>query len=242
MPKINLSVIVPAFNEEKRLPKTLEEIEEYLKEQDYDYEIIVVSDGSTDRTDEVVRGLIPKIKGLRLLAYKKNQGKGFSVKEGMLKAKGKYRIFTDADNSTSIEQIEKMWPYFQEDFDIVIGSRDVKGAVLDPPQSSMRRFVGETFKYLRKIIVGLWDIEDSQCGFKCFTQRAAEDVFPKCEINRFAFDAEMLVIARKLGYKTKEVPVYWKNDPNSKVKFKSMTKMGLDLLKIRKNLIVKKYD
>ena len=102
--------------------------------------------------------------------------------------------------------------------------------------------MGESFKYLRKIIVGLWEIEDSQCGFKCFTKKAAEDVFPRCKINRFAFDPEMLVIAKKLGYKIKEIPIYWKNDLASKVKLKSMVKMGIDLLRIRWNLITKKYD
>jgi len=240
--KIYLSVIIPAYNEEKRLPQTLAEINNYLQKQNFNYEIVVVSDGSTDKTVEIVQKLIPKIKNLKVLDYKKNQGKGFGVREGMLKAQGQYRIFTDADNSTPIGQIEKIWLHLKEGFEIVIGSRDIKGAVLDPPQSSLRRLVGESFKYLRKIIVGLWEIEDSQCGFKCFTKKAAEDVFPRCKINRFAFDPEMLVIAKKLGYKIKEIPIYWKNDPASKVKFKSMFKMGLDLLRIRQNLITKKYD
>jgi len=238
MPNVYLSVIVPAYNEERRLPKTLEEIDKYLRKQNYDYEILVVNDGSKDKTVEVAESLIPKIKNLIVTGYEKNQGKGYAVRFGMLEAKGEYRIFTDADNSTSIDQIEKMWPWFEKNFDIVIGSRDIKGAILDPPQPWLRKIIlGEGFKYVRKIILDLWELEDTQCGFKCFRKKVVEDVFPKCKVNRFAFDPEILIIAKKLGYKIKEIPVYWRNDPESKVKFKSMVKMGLDLLKIRWNLI-----
>ena len=186
--------------------------------------------------------MTPIIKNLRLIDNKTNQGKGAVVRQGMLEAKGDFRLFTDADNSTSIDQVEKMWPYFKEGYDIVIGSRDVKGAVLDPPQPWIRNVIlGEGFKLLRKIVAGLWGIQDTQCGFKCFKKEAAEDAFPKCRINRFAFDPEILIIARKMGYKIKEVPVYWKNDPDSKVKPKWIINMAVDLLKIRWNLIKGAY-
>jgi len=234
---MHLSVIVPAYNEEKRLPKTLREINDYLKKQNYESEIIIVSDGSKDRTVEVAKNLMSEIKNLRVIEFKENRGKGFGVKEGMLGALGDFRLFTDADNSTPINQIEKIWPEFEKGFDIVIGSRDLKGAILDPPQPLFRRFTGEIFKYLRKIIVDFWEIEDSQCGFKCFTKRAAEDIFPRCKISRFAFDPEILLIGKKLGYKIKEIPIYWKNDLQSKVKLKSMIKMLIDLFKIRFNEI-----
>lgn len=237
-----LSVIIPAYNEEKRLPQTLKEIDDYLKKQNYESEIVVVSDGSTDRTVEITKSLMPEMKKLRLLEFPKKRGKGFGVRQGMLEARGDYRIFTDADNSTSIDQVEKMWPYFKESFDIVIGSRDIKGAILDPSQPWQRRFTGEVFKLVRKIIVGLWEIQDSQCGFKCFTKKATENIFPKCIIDRFSFDAEVLIIAKKLKYKIKEIPIFWKNDINSKVKFKSMVKMALDLVKIRWNFIIGKYN
>lgn len=239
---MHLSVIIPAYNEEKRLPKTLREIDKYLRQQSYESEIVVVSDGSTDRTVEVTKGLIPEIRNLKILDFKNNQGKGFGVFQGMLAALGKYRLFTDADNSTSIDQVEKIWPEFEAGFDIVIGSRDIKGAILDPPQPFQRRLTGETFKLFRKIVIGLWEVEDTQCGFKAFTKEVAGNIFPKCKINRFAFDPEMLIIAKKLEYKIKEIPVYWRNDLQSKVKFKSMIKMGIDLLKIRWNLITGKYD
>jgi dolichyl-phosphate beta-glucosyltransferase len=242
MPEIYLSVIIPAYNEEKRLPRTLREINDYLSRQNFDYEIIVVSDGSTDRTCEVAEFSKSEIQNLKIICEKINRGKGYGVKIGMLNAKGEFRLFTDADNSTPISEIEKFWPEFEKGADVVIASRDIKGAILDPPQTLFRRFVGEVFKYLRKIIIGLWEIQDTQCGFKCFKGEAAEKIFPKCKIERFAFDPEILLIAKKMGFKIKEVPVYWKNDLETKVKFvRSATRMLIDLFKIRLNLLRGKY-
>ncbi|MFH1462218.1 MAG: dolichyl-phosphate beta-glucosyltransferase [bacterium] len=243
MLKIHLSVIIPAYNEEKRLPKTLKAIGSYLTKQNYDYEILVVNDGSKDRTAEIVKELSSEIKNLRLIDNKENRGKGYVVKQGMLEALGEYRLFADADNSTSIDQMEKVWPELKKGFDIVIGSRDVKGAVLDPPQPFLRKIIlGEGFKLYRKIIVGLWKIEDTQCGFKCFTKKATDGIFPKVVISRFAFDPEILVVGKLLGCKIKEIPVVWKNDLESKVKLKSVIKMAIDLIKIRLNLIAGKYE
>lgn len=233
---IHLSVVIPAYNEEHRIPGTLKAINNYLSQQDYNYEIVVVNDGSADNTGPVVKEMTSEIKNLRLIDNEKNHGKGFVVRQGLLEAEGSYRLFTDADNSTSIDQVEKMWPFLKKGYDIVIGSRDVKGAVLDPPQPWLRRFMGGGFKMIRKVILNLWRIEDTQCGFKIFTKQAAEHILPKCKINRFAFDPEILAIAKKLGFTIKEIPVYWKNDPESKVKFKSIIKMALDLLKIRSKL------
>ena len=241
MSKIYLSVIIPAYNEEKRLPKTIEDIGNYLKNQNFESEIIIVSDGSTDKTVEVAKSFSNKFKNLKIIDYKENKGKGFGVREGMLKAKGDFRIFTDADNSTPISEIEKFWKEFETGADIVVGSREIKGAILDPPQPLFRRFVGECFKLLRKIIVGLWEIQDTQCGFKCFKKETVERIFLKCKIDRFAFDPEILILAKKAGYKIKEVPIYWRNDLMSKVKIKSIFKMAADLIKIRLNLILGKY-
>ena len=242
MSEIHLSVVIPAYNEEKRIGKTLQAINRYLREQKYLSEIIVVSDGSKDKTAQVVEELKSKILNLRLIDNKENHGKGYVVRQGLMEAQGEYRLFTDADNSTSIDQVEKMWPQFKKDFDIVIGSRDIKGAVLDPHQPWIRSIVlGEGFKLFRKIVIGLWEIEDTQCGFKGFKGEIIDNIFSKCKIDLFAFDPEILVIAKKLGYKIKEVPVTWKNDPDSKVKLKSMIKMAQDLIKIRINSLKKLY-
>jgi dolichyl-phosphate beta-glucosyltransferase len=238
-----LSIIIPAFNEEKRLPKTLAEIDKYLSKQNYQSEILVVDNGSTDKTPEIVRNLEIKIKGLKLIKGKPGTGKGYAVKTGMLTAGGEYRVFTDADNSTSIDQVEKMWPEFEKGYDVVIGSRDIKGAVLDPPQPWLRKaLLGGGFKLFRKIVIGLWEIADTQCGFKGFTAKATKDIFPQARINHFAFDPEILVIAKLMGYQIKEIPVTWVNDPESKVKFKSIIKMAVDLIKIKFNLTKGKYE
>jgi dolichyl-phosphate beta-glucosyltransferase len=240
---MRLSVIIPAYNEEKRIPKTLAEISGYLSKQNYDYEIVVVSDGSKDKTAEVVIGLKPQIANLKLIDNKENHGKGFVVRQGLMEAKGDFRLFTDADNSTSIDQIEKMWPEFEKGYDLVIGSRDIRGAVLNPPQPWIRQILlGEGFKLFRKLVIGLWAVQDTQCGFKCFTGKVCEDILSKCKIDRFAFDPEILILAKKSGYKIKEVPVYWKNDLDSKVKANSVIKMATDLFKIKGNLITGKYD
>lgn len=239
--KIYISIIIPAYNEERRLSKTLEKVDEYLKKQSFSYEIIVVSDGSKDKTSQVVKDLIPRIQNLRLIDNKENHGKGYVVRQGMLDAKGEYRLFTDADNSTSIDQIEKMLPEFEKGFKVVIGSRDIKGAVIATPQSWIRRRLGDIFNLIVQVISGLWGIWDTQCGFKGFTSRAVEDIFPKCKIDRWAFDVEILVISKKLGYKIKEIPVTWVNDPESKVKLKGMIKMLFEVFQIRWNVITKRY-
>ena len=229
---IRLSIIIPAHNEEVRLPATLRKINAYLQNQDYLYEILVIDDGSTDKTGKIVKGLIGEVKNLKLIGYQKNKGKGYAVRIGMLRAEGNYRLFVDADNSTSIEQIEKFWPELEGEADIVIASRDIKGAILNPSQNWWRKFVlGGVYKKARKIMLNLQDIEDTQCGFK---KEAAEKIFPCCQINGFAFDVEVLVLARKMGFSIKEVPVYWRNSSLSKVTIKSMIKIALDLVKIKK--------
>jgi dolichyl-phosphate beta-glucosyltransferase len=242
MSQIHLSVIIPAYNEEKRLPKTLDDIYAYLKRQSYDSEIVVVDGGSTDKTPDIVKEKMLAMKNLYLLQVKNSGGKGGAVKEGILKAKGNFRIFTDADNSTSINQVEKMWPEFEKGYDVVIGSRDVKGAVLDPPQPWLRNVIlGEGFKLFRKLVIGLWGLEDTQCGFKGFSAIAAEKVFPLTKIRAFAFDPEVLLLAKKFGFKIKEIPIYWKNDPDSKVNIKGMLKMAVDMLKIKGYMIKNSY-
>ncbi len=237
-----MSVIIPAYNEEKRLPKTLAAVDAYLRRQPYEYEIIVVDDGSHDATALLVENAKAEINNSRLMANQENHGKGYVVRQGILAAKGQIRLFMDADNSTSIDQFDAMRAWFDQGYDIVIGSRDIKGAILDPPQPWLRQVVlGDGFKLVRKIIVGLWGIQDTQCGFKAMTKAAAENVLPRCKIDRWAFDPEILAIAAKCGYKIKEIPIRWKNDLKSKVKLSGMIKMLFELIEIRKNMAANVY-
>ena len=248
---MKLSIIISCYKESKKLPNTLPKIDEYLKKQNYDYEILLVNDGSPDNTFEVAKSFEPKIKNLKVIGHKanpeydKNMGKGFGVRFGMLKAQGEYRIFMDADFSTPIKEVEKMWPEFEKGFDIIIGSRDAKGAILDPPQPWHRVILGNIFNIIVQVILGLWGVWDTQCGFKGFTKKAAQGIFPKCKINRWAFDPEALIIGKKMGYKIKEIPVYWKNDTRRAVKLfspNSRVTMLKELLQIKWNLINKKYS
>ena len=231
---MKLSVIIPAYNEENRIAKTLKAVDGYLKKQPYDYEILVVSDGSKDNTVQVARET--GVMGLRVIDNKENRGKGYAVRKGMMEAKGDFRLFMDADNATSVDHVEKMWSEVERGFDVVMCSRDIAGSVLAVPQSWFRRRLGDIFNLIVQIFSGLWGMWDTQCGFKGFTKKATEDIFPKATIDRWAFDVELLVLAKKRGYKIKEIPVTWVNDPESKVKLSGMIKMLFEVLQIRLNM------
>jgi dolichyl-phosphate beta-glucosyltransferase len=237
-----LSIIIPAYKESKRIPETLKKVSGYLKQQSYNYEIVVVNDGSPDNTAKVVKGLTQEIENLRLIDNKENHGKGYVVRQGLLESRGQYRVFMDADNSTSVDHVEKMFPQFEKGFDVVIGSRDIEGAKLPVPQGKFRIFVGDVFNLLVQFLTGLWGIKDTQCGFKGFTKECVEKVVPQCKIDRFAFDPEILIIAKRMGYKIKEIPVTWYNDPNSTVGFSNMINMAKDLFRIRLNIIKGVYE
>lgn len=231
-----LSVVVPAYNEQDRIGQTLLAVSEYLRKQSYNYEILVVSDGSRDNTADVVQKLESQITNLRLLDNKLNHGKGWVTKQGMLAATGDVRLFMDADNSTTIDEIEPMLPYLAQGYDVVIGSIETKGAVIHEHAQWYRRFAGHMVKYLIRGVLGLWDILDTQRGFKLFTAKAAQDVFSRSTIARFGFDFEVLAIAKKHGYKIKEVPVIWNNPGGSTVSLKSYITTFVDLVKVRLNL------
>ena len=218
------------------MPGTLKAIDKYLRGQDYNYEIIVVNDGSRDKTKEILFSLKPKISNLKIIDNKANKGKGAVVRQGMLAAGGKYKLFTDADNSTPISETGKILFWLEKGYDVVIGSRDIEGAVLDPPQPWPRRLSGRLFKLFRKIVLDLWEIRDTQCGFKGFSKRAANDIFSKLKTKGFLFDTEALLLAKKMGYRIKEVGIYWKNDLESRVTVRSAVKMGLGLFKIKREM------
>jgi len=244
MKKIYLSVIIPAYNEENRISNTLLSIDKYLSKQNYSYEIIVVSDGSKDKTAAIVNKFSELIKNLKLIDNKDNHGKGWVVKQGMLESEGEIRLFMDADNATTIDHFEKMIPLFEQGYEIVIGSRDKKdaqGAKQAVAQSFLKRQLGNFGNILIQLLAvsGIWD---TQCGFKAFTDKAAEDIFKRCLIDRWGFDIESLAIARKFDYKIGIIPVNWVNDPNSKVSLGGYFNTFRELIKIKWNLIIHKYD
>ena len=235
-----LSVIVPAYNEEKRLSKTLFNIDAYLKQQNYEYEIIAVDDGSTDTTVSLVKDLQPHMRNLQVIENKINHGKGYVTRQGLLAATGEYRLFTDADSSTSIEQIEKFLPELKN-YDIVIASRRLPGAVLDPPQTFLRTLDSKIFKLMLNTTVFLPGIRDTQCGFKLLSAKATQDILSQCHINGWVFDVEILKLSRKMGYKIKELPVVWKNDVVSHVRYSQFFHILFDLVRIRWNLWMNVY-
>lgn len=236
-----LSVVIPAYNEAKRLPLTLIDVDRHLRKADYSYEIIVVNDGSKDSTAEIVSRFSNLMKGLKLIDNKENHGKGFVVRQGMLEAKGTLRLFMDADNSTSVDQFDKMLPYFKEGYDVVIGSRDIKGAELVPPQPFYKRMLGNIGNLIIQALLlpGIWD---TQCGFKCFSEEAAVKIFSIAKISRWGFDVEALALAKRMNYRIKEIPVRWVNDPYSHVKFYSYLSALWDVLKVRWLLSTGRYQ
>lgn len=231
---IYLSIVIPAYNEEHRITKTLSDILQFLAGKSYQYEIIVVNDGSDDETARVVSDLNNAFSVIRIIDSRENMGKGWAVRTGMLNAKGSIRLFMDADNSTTVEQFENMEPYFKQGYGVVIGSRVIPGAVITEHQSRFRECLGRFFNFIARQLSGI-DMKDTQAGFKAFTSDAAGDIFHKQTVDRWAFDVELLVIAKELGFRVKEVPVTWVNDARSHVKLHHAFMTGWELLKIRFN-------
>jgi len=236
-----ISVIIPAYNESKRITPTLKDVGRYLSKQDYDYEIIVVSDGSKDDTADVVNSLIPEIRNLKIIDNKKNHGKGWVVRQGMMAARGNIRVFMDADNSTSIDHLEKMIPIFKDNYDVVIGSRRIKGAKIDVHQPWYKEILGRMGNlWIRVFAVS--GISDTQAGFKGFTAKATEEIFPRMTLEKWGFDFEVLAIARKLKFKIKEMPIEWINDAMSHVKMSAYVKTLVEALEVRLNLFSGRYN
>lgn len=237
-----LSVIIPAYNEEKRIGETLNSIDEYLRRQNYEYEILVVNDGSKDGTAQLVRDLESKIKGLKLIDNQENHGKGYVVKQGMLESSGDLRLFTDADNATSIDHLDKFLPHINEGYGVIIGSIAVKGHKVASGSEPLWRRVAGKIGNLFIQVMAVPGVHDTQRGFKLFTAKAVQDIFPKLTINRWGFDVEVLALARKFSHKIKELPVDWKNDPNSHVGLKAYFQVLLETTNIRWNLLTGEYN
>lgn len=232
-----LSVVIPAYNEGQRLSEALRKIDRYFASRAIHCEILVVDDGSTDNTAQVVReAMRAKSAGycrLSLIQNERNRGKGFSVRRGMLRVRGRWALLTDADLSTPIEEYEKLERAVVDGpFDAAIGSRDVEGSQVEVHQSRLRESSGKFYNLLVRTLLGL-PFRDTQCGFKLFDLQRCIKIFSQQQIDRFGFDVELLVLARRMGLSVKETPVVWRHNEGSKVHFvKDGAGMMFDLAKI----------
>jgi dolichyl-phosphate beta-glucosyltransferase len=228
-----LSVVIPAYNEEKRLPQSLKTVLDFLKKQSYRSEIIVSDDGSQDRTVALAKDLLKDFPH-QVLVTPQNRGKGHAVRQGVLAATGDYVLFTDADLSTPIEEVVKFLARLEKDQDVVIGSRALPGSQVEIHQNFLRETMGKVFN----LIAQLWTfkgVHDSQCGFKCFRREAAQKLFKLQKLDGFSFDVEIVYLAQKLGLRLLELPVIWRNSAQSRVQvLRDPLMMFWDVLRIRR--------
>jgi dolichyl-phosphate beta-glucosyltransferase len=232
--KLNsISIIIPAYNEEKRLASSLDSILAYVRARELRCEILVVDDGSDDGTAKCIREYEIKHPAVRLLQNPGNRGKGYAVRHGMLEAANEWALFTDADLSAPIEELDRLWTMaISEKAAVAIGSRALDRSLIGIHQSAAREHAGVIFNRVMRIITGL-PFEDTQCGFKLYRRDAAREIFSRQQLNGFGFDVEDLFIAGILGYRTIEVPVRWNNVEGTKVSLLRGLDSFLDPLRIR---------
>ena len=244
--EFTLSLVVPAYNEESRLPPSLDRIVSYLRESGpRPVEILVVDDGSSDGTREVVRAAAARLADsdieIKLLENPGNRGKGYSVRHGMLKSKADWALFTDADLSAPIEELDKLLAVaWDGGFDGAIGSRALDRDLVGVHQSRMREYSGRLFNMAVRLGVGLPYL-DTQCGFKLFSREAAQQIFRRQRLDRFGFDVEILYLAKKLGFRIIEIPVRWNDVEGTKVSLLSGADAFLDIARVRCNDILGRY-
>ena len=228
-----IHVIIPAYNEEERIGRTLARMYEYFEQVDYSYEVTVVSDGSTDSTVKLVNEFGKTHPHFHLLESQPNKGKGFVVRKGMLECQGDWLLLSDADLATPIEEVEKLWKYAEQDIPIIIGSRPLKESNLEIRQPKWREMLGRAFNKAVQIMA-IRGIQDTQCGFKLFKNDTAKLIFEKCTLPGFGYDFECLMIGRDLGIKIAEVPIRWSHQEGSKVRvLRDGTRMLRDLVILR---------
>jgi glycosyltransferase involved in cell wall biosynthesis len=236
----DLSIVIPAYNEERRLPLALEKIRKYIAEKGIDAEVLVVDDGSSDSTAAIVKHWQLEWPALRLISNGTNRGKGFSVRHGMLQARGRIALFTDADLSAPIEESPKLLNALKST-DVAIGSRAVDRSLIAVHQSALREWAGIIFNAFVRFITGV-PFRDTQCGFKAFVVAPSRIIFEQQRIQRFGFDPEILFLAKRHGLRAVEVPVRWANDPATKVHvYRDSIAMFFDLLIIRWNALIGRY-
>ncbi len=230
-PEVFLSIIIPAYNEEQHIQSTLESVLSYLGKQSYAWEVIVVSDGSFDKTVEIVNRFQQQYGNVIVIDNKDNKGKGYATREGMLKAQGTLCLLFDADNATSIEELEKLVPYIDR-YGIVIGSVGIKGSVIKRRQPLPRVLIGKLGNLFIQALV-LPGIQDSHRGFKLFTQEVVQNIFPKVTLQGWAFDVEVLALAKQAGVGIKEVPICWSHVSKSNIRPQAYLQVLIDVLRIR---------
>ena len=244
MKNTKISVVTPCFNESKNIQKNIKRIDDYLKQRFDCYEIIAVNDGSRDNTaDELLT--LQKELGIKVIDNKENQGKGGAVRDGMLATSKESDIamFLDSDLGIPIEELEKFVSEIQSGHDIVIASRFVPGLKIIQSVQLHRKLMEKAFRLIRMVITNNWNVKDTQCGFKVFRRQAAMKIFPKLTVKRFAFDAEVIFVANKCGYKIKELPIHLQNPPSRSLRiFRDPMNMIWDLLRIRRNDWKRKYE
>lgn len=232
--KYHLSIVIPAYNEESNIASTLEDIANYLKNKPYEYEIVIVNDGSNDKTVDAAKSQSHRFKHFTLLDDGINRGKGYAVQKGILSASGEYILFMDADNSTRIDQLDKLLTPVKEGFDVAIASRRIPGAQVTGSQPVIRIVLGNIYILLSKLILGT-KTKDYNCGFKLYSNKAAQLLFPLLKCFDWSFDSELIYLIGKEELTLKEVPVVWQDKKEtSKVKpFRDGIKSFLSLIKIR---------
>ena len=231
---MEISVIIPAFNEEAVIGNTVKEIKDFLSANFYSFEIIIVDDASSDRTLEIVN----QLKNIRVLRNLTNHGKGYTVAKGVQVARGEMILFMDADNSTPIKELKAMLPYI-EDYHLVIGSRALSDSVILKRQSFIKVWLGRSGNFLIQLFI-LPGIKDTQCGFKLF-RKEIKSLFDKLTIDDWGFDFELLFLARRHNFQIKEVPITWTNNEQSKVTLFGYIKTLVQVFKVRANHLFKKY-
>lgn len=235
------SIVIPAYNEGRRLAPTLDEVLSYVSQQRWMVEIIVVNDGSRDNTAEVAQAYARRNSAVRVVENPGNRGKGYSVRHGILKARGDILLFSDADLSSSISEVSKLLEAVQAGADVVIGSRWLQPELQTERQSLMRQVFGRVYNLLLRLTLGL-NYKDTQCGFKAFTREAARAIFSAQRVERWGFDAELLFLAHRLGFRVAEVPVVWAHAADSKLNpVRDGMRMFREMLSVRWNAITGKY-
>lgn len=240
-----LSVVIPAYNEGSRkgpgIKEYLKSITEYFKNKDYTYEIIIINDGSKDNTAQVIEDLCSSMPNLVFINREANKGKLFSVQEGLMKAHGKFRLFTDADGATPIDTLDKFWQHMEAGEHVIIGSRDLDQSKIEKHQPKIKEILGDAGNLLIQYTLNLRGIKDTQCGFKVMSQEIVEKIIPQMKAIRWGGDFEILALAKKMGYRIVEVPVVWIDSGQSTVGIKGYLLTLKELFQVKWRMITGQY-